>query len=201
MVSIGSSMMDNHVVDQKIMDAFADLAGAYGYKGTTTRKIAQQAGVNESTIFRHFSGKQGILKALIERYQDEINKAELSFHTTGNVEMDIRHAISIYQYFIEQHKSIFLIALRESSQFPELGQAIQRLLLIQKEMLLKLFRNLIEQGHLSAQNNLEMEISNLVLMNFSQAVLKLAYPNTSIVISDQDYLDKNIQNFVSNLKK
>ena len=52
--------MDNHVVDQNIMDAFADLAGSSGYKGTTTRKIAQQAGVNESTIFRHFLW-QGIL--------------------------------------------------------------------------------------------------------------------------------------------
>jgi AcrR family transcriptional regulator len=52
----------------RILAAAAGLFAERGYKGTTTRAIAQSAGVNEVTIFRHFTGKQGVLKALGESW-------------------------------------------------------------------------------------------------------------------------------------
>lgn len=52
---------------EKILDAASALFAARGYAGTTTRAIAEQAGVNEVTIFRHFENKPGVLKALGER--------------------------------------------------------------------------------------------------------------------------------------
>jgi len=51
-----------------ILKAAADLIGERGYKGTTTRAIAERAGVNEVTIFRRFGNKQGILRALGESW-------------------------------------------------------------------------------------------------------------------------------------
>jgi AcrR family transcriptional regulator len=47
-----------------ILDAAAELIGERGYKGTTTRAIAERAGVNEVTLFRHFGSKRGLLEAL-----------------------------------------------------------------------------------------------------------------------------------------
>ncbi len=47
-----------------ILTAAAELFGERGYKGTTTRMIAERAGVNEVTIFRQFGTKQGLLKGL-----------------------------------------------------------------------------------------------------------------------------------------
>lgn len=47
------------------MTAFSNLILKYGYRGTTTKKIADSAGVNESTIFRHFKDKNGILTMLV----------------------------------------------------------------------------------------------------------------------------------------
>jgi len=51
-----------------ILKAAADLIGERGYKGTTTRAIAQRAGVNEVTVFRRFGNKQGVLRALAESW-------------------------------------------------------------------------------------------------------------------------------------
>jgi AcrR family transcriptional regulator len=48
----------------EILTAAAELFGERGYKGTTTRALAERAGVNEVTIFRYFRNKQGVLKAL-----------------------------------------------------------------------------------------------------------------------------------------
>ena len=51
----------------KILDAAGKLFSQRGYVATTTRAIAQLAGVNEVTIFRHFGNKAGILRALGQR--------------------------------------------------------------------------------------------------------------------------------------
>jgi len=51
----------------KILDAAADLFATHGYAATTTRAVAERAGVNEVTLFRRFDNKLGILRALGER--------------------------------------------------------------------------------------------------------------------------------------
>lgn len=52
----------------KILSAAAGLIAERGYAGTTTRAIAERAGVNEVTIFRRFENKAGVLRALGERF-------------------------------------------------------------------------------------------------------------------------------------
>ncbi len=51
----------------KVLDAASVLFAERGYSGTTTRAIAEAAGVNEVTLFRTFGTKQGILRAIGER--------------------------------------------------------------------------------------------------------------------------------------
>ena len=48
----------------RILAAAAELFGERGYVGTTTSAIADAAGVNEVTLFRHFESKLGIVRAL-----------------------------------------------------------------------------------------------------------------------------------------
>jgi AcrR family transcriptional regulator len=50
--------------EKRIVDAAAELFGERGYANTTTRAIAERAGVNEVTLFRKFGSKRGILEAL-----------------------------------------------------------------------------------------------------------------------------------------
>lgn len=47
-----------------ILDAAAELFATHGYASTTTRAIAERAGVNEVTLFRRFGSKLGVLEAL-----------------------------------------------------------------------------------------------------------------------------------------
>ena len=53
---------------EAILVAAAELIGERGYRGMTTRAIAERAGVNEVTVFRRFGSKQGILRALGESW-------------------------------------------------------------------------------------------------------------------------------------
>lgn len=49
---------------ERILEAASGLFAQRGYQGTTTRAIAEAAGVNEVTVFRRFTSKRGVLVAL-----------------------------------------------------------------------------------------------------------------------------------------
>lgn len=51
----------------KIIEAALDLFSSQGFHAATTRKIAQHAGVNEVTIFRHFKNKDNLFQDVLER--------------------------------------------------------------------------------------------------------------------------------------
>ena len=51
----------------KILECAIRLFAEKGFSGTTTREIAEKAGVNEALIFRHFSTKRDLYSAIIER--------------------------------------------------------------------------------------------------------------------------------------
>ncbi len=45
----------------KILQAAQKLFARNGYDGTTTRELAEKAGIAEGTLFRHFTNKKAIL--------------------------------------------------------------------------------------------------------------------------------------------
>lgn len=53
-------------VRERLLHAAHEVFAAEGFRGATTRRIAEQAGVNEVTLFRHFASKEALLGAAIE---------------------------------------------------------------------------------------------------------------------------------------
>jgi AcrR family transcriptional regulator len=51
----------------KILAAARELFERNGTRGTTTREVAERAGVNEATLFRHFGSKRALLDAMREQ--------------------------------------------------------------------------------------------------------------------------------------
>ena len=50
----------------RILKAAAEIIAEKGYTRTTTRAIAEAAGVNEVTIFRHFGSKRNLFSEMIQ---------------------------------------------------------------------------------------------------------------------------------------
>jgi AcrR family transcriptional regulator len=53
--------------EDRIIDAALSLWREGGFSAVTTRAVAARAGVNEVTLFRHFSSKEGLLRAAAGR--------------------------------------------------------------------------------------------------------------------------------------
>ncbi|HWP91536.1 MAG TPA: TetR/AcrR family transcriptional regulator [Thermodesulfobacteriota bacterium] len=61
----------------KILETAIRLFSERGFNGTTTKEIAEEAGVNEALIFRYFSTKRDLYGAIIERKIEEEPGIEL----------------------------------------------------------------------------------------------------------------------------
>ncbi len=87
-----------------ILHSALKLFAELGYASTSTAKIAKAAGVSEGLIFRHFSNKEGLLKALLDDGKDQI---EQMYHRAAVMEnpKDTIAAILSFPFLIpkDQH--------------------------------------------------------------------------------------------------
>jgi AcrR family transcriptional regulator len=73
---------------QQLLESAARCFANYGYRGTTTAKIAGEAGVSEPIIYRHFKNKHELFIALIEKIADDVfqNWQEATAHMDNPLE-------------------------------------------------------------------------------------------------------------------
>jgi AcrR family transcriptional regulator len=55
-----------------ILDTAADLFAEVGYESMTTNGIAERAGISIGSLYRYFSDKDAILRALAKRHQEQV---------------------------------------------------------------------------------------------------------------------------------
>ena len=60
---------------EQILAVATGLFAKQGFRGTTTKNIAEQAGVTEALIFRHFASKEELYWAVIERKTSDASPA------------------------------------------------------------------------------------------------------------------------------
>jgi AcrR family transcriptional regulator len=109
---------------QQIIDAALRLFGQVGYVRASTRTIAQQADVNEVTLFRHFGSKKGLLLACI-RSSNRMGFAETFHqHLTGDYRTDIRMMAQLQVEDTRQHVAILRLLFCDSQTLSELQEAL-----------------------------------------------------------------------------
>lgn len=68
---------------EDILLASLNLFAHSGYDGVTMRDIAEQVGIRQSSIYKHFEGKQQIFDKLVERmdkeYREKLGEMRLAF--------------------------------------------------------------------------------------------------------------------------
>ncbi len=97
----------------KIIDAALELFATNGYTTTTTKLIADVAGVNEVTIFRHFGTKEALFQEITRDY---VEKHEFMSKLSKYKELSPAEAIRIigaeYIDFCYETKGIYKIQMK-----------------------------------------------------------------------------------------
>ncbi len=81
---------------QQILNVATELFARQGFKGTTTREIAERAGINEAIIFRHFATKDELYWAILhQKSQLAGGVKRLEQHLqSGGSDLDVLAAIA-----------------------------------------------------------------------------------------------------------
>jgi TetR/AcrR family transcriptional regulator len=90
---------------QQIIDVAAELFAERGYAGTTTRRVAERAGVTEAVIFRHFPDKDSLYAAVLDSkaadapIDEWLERTEAIRRSQG----DAAALAEIYRYVMARH--------------------------------------------------------------------------------------------------
>ena len=134
----GKRRSPNHV-RRLILDAARALFGSTGYSATTTRQIAESAGVTEKALYRHFGTKTGLFEAAmldpLTEFIDDYYETWSSFPPELPPEQRLDPFIRGFFPLVRRHRDVLLslIAIRvgegsaPSSVAKEFVAAIRRL--------------------------------------------------------------------------
>jgi TetR/AcrR family transcriptional regulator len=64
--------VDEHSTKNRILDISAALFGEYGIDAVSTTRIAREAGINKAMIFYYFGTKEGLYRAAVRKWIDDI---------------------------------------------------------------------------------------------------------------------------------
>jgi len=123
-----------------------ELLSERGYKGATTRAIAERAGVAEVTLFRRFGSKANLIAAAVRRVGDAFEKVAMS--PSGDLRADLLELASSYQQQFEAAgAAVFALAV-EASRVTKLQEALHQALGPRIKALYDFFSQYQRQGEL-----------------------------------------------------
>jgi AcrR family transcriptional regulator len=109
---------------QRILLAAAQVFAEKGYARATTRVLADAAGVNEVTLFRHFGSKQGLFSAIVETYAAPAVKTTIAAQLTGDYRQDLLTMGANVLHILLERRNAVRLMLCEAEHFPEVRQAM-----------------------------------------------------------------------------
>lgn len=89
-----------------------------GSRGATTREIADRAGVNEATLFRHFGNKHALLQAMVWHFCGASSFKKFVSKLSGDLERDLYTLALRVLDGIERNADIIKVSMAEEGMNP-----------------------------------------------------------------------------------
>jgi AcrR family transcriptional regulator len=155
----------SHTTRQRLLNTAKELFARQGITHTTTRQIAESAGVNEVTLFRHFKSKQGLLLAVF---------AELGVFR-GITDVPTMEVEGHWHEVIRGYAYRCYCALVEN---PELVRSVVG----EADLFSEAHRQALQRGFLQAQEQLESYLAEVVDPDLDRSQLSQAAASLHLLI-------------------
>ncbi|MDH3620085.1 MAG: TetR/AcrR family transcriptional regulator [Gammaproteobacteria bacterium] len=106
------------VTQQKLLDAAIEAFSENGFKGTSTRDIAERAGVHHPLITYHFKNKDKLWRAAADKVFREFKRsliASLEHHQDECPKERMASMIRAYVYYAKSHPALHKVMVQEAS--------------------------------------------------------------------------------------
>jgi AcrR family transcriptional regulator len=135
--------------EDKILDSTIKLLDQVGWKGATTKRIADEAGVNEVTVFRKFKNKETLLKAAKERSANTfLKELDTLFDIDDNCDVDV-YLMTIWRNaskIIDKQINLIRISMEEVRGIPLEEKVLPKITEMISHHLVEYFQKQIKRG-------------------------------------------------------
>jgi AcrR family transcriptional regulator len=135
----------------RIIAAARHVYALKGARGTTTREIADRAGVNEATLFRHFGTKQALIEAMREHFASVGELREAIAQLSGSLEDDLRAIGRQFFHHMMSNHDLIRMSIAEATGDPEACASTLRIPRAKLDLLSEYFRVRVAAGELRGE--------------------------------------------------
>ncbi|MGI0483974.1 TetR family transcriptional regulator [Pantanalinema rosaneae CENA516] len=189
-----------HPTRQRLIHTALELFAAQGVTATTTKQIAESAGVNEVTLFRHFGSKHGLLLAVIEDAAvfTQLGQALIQEAEQAN---SIHQALKAYAtaclQALDRVPEVVRSVVGEAGHFPsENRQALGRGFTQANHYVAEYFQTVIDRGQLHTYLPAEKLASLLNGMLLGYAVIEFTSELHHLWQDRHDFLENLVTLFL-----
>jgi AcrR family transcriptional regulator len=154
---------------KRILIAAAEVGSQVGYTKATTRAIADAAGVNEVTLFRHFGSKENLFSAAIEEYGGPALVPVIESRFSGDYREDLLMVGRFFLDILVERREMLRLMLCESAHIPEVRTVLARNPRELRQMLARYLKQQMEIGVVN-QGHPEAMAQAFLGMFFSYAI-------------------------------
>ncbi len=106
------------VRQHQIIEAARNLIAAKGMDGVTIDAIAEEVGLTEGAIYRHFTSKHQILSLLVDDIERTLLDTVESAQTEGTSAVDsLEHILEAHLSDVEGHRAVSFVVIAEAMGF------------------------------------------------------------------------------------
>ena len=106
------------VRQHQIIEAARNLIAAKGMDGVTIDAIAEEVGLTEGAIYRHFASKHQILSLLVDDIERTLLDTVESAQTEGTSAVDsLEHILEAHLSDVEGHRAVSFVVIAEAMGF------------------------------------------------------------------------------------
>ena len=109
----------------KILEAAARVYSQHGFRGATTRLIAQEADVNEVTLFRTFGSKEALIEEALRTCAEQADFARLPAEP-DDPERELAAWFAAHRAHIRQSRPLIISCMAELDTRPEVACSAAR---------------------------------------------------------------------------
>ncbi len=173
---------------RKIIEAAVEIGSTLGYARATTKAIAEAAGVNEVTLFRHFGTKNNLFSVAVEQYGGPALAPIIEAQLVGDYRQDLMTVGNYFMQILVKRREMLRLLLCESTHIPEVRTVLARNPQELRKMLARYLQSQMEKGTIkkqhpqaAAQAFLGMFFSYAISMNILDDAIKPAISNSELV--------------------
>lgn len=167
---------------EQILAAAARLYGEHGFRGTTTRAVAEAAGVNEVTLFRIFGSKENLIVEAMRVHGVLVDVGTLPAEPQ-DPERELTEWATQSRKVLLSMRSMIIQAMSDADQHPEMPKCVAKGGEAAYEKIGEYFGRLQEAGLVGADADVHAAGSLLIGVLFhdvmSRGVMPHAFPPAS----------------------